>query len=192
MRSRARPPAGRSTDGDRPRRSTASSSSSTPVAAGPMTSPLPPEPSTRLKTSSSRRDSASARTRGVLQVHRLDVAQDGVLAQVVLDHGRHVGVDELVVGHAVAHPVGDGHPAGPGRVDHARAADQRLGPELQRVEVVVVDAPVDDVDGDLSLGGAQEHLGPVAHQVPTLDQVHAHQAGQQARARRRRSCARPA
>ena len=42
--------------------SSASSSSSAPVAAGPMTSPLPPEPSTRLKTSSSRRPNASLRT----------------------------------------------------------------------------------------------------------------------------------
>ena len=103
----------------------------------------------------------------------------GLLAQVVPDHGRDVGVDQLVVGHAVADRVGDGDPAGPGRVEHARAADQRLGPELQGVEVVVVDAAVDDVHRHLTLGGAQEHLGAVADQVPTLDQVHAHEAGQQ-------------
>ena len=47
------------------------------------------------------------------QVHRLDVLQDRILAQVVADHGRHVGVDELVVGHPVAHAVGDRHPSGP-------------------------------------------------------------------------------
>ena len=117
--------------------------------------------------------------RVVHQVHGLDVLEDRVLAQVVADHGRHVGVDELVVGHAVAHAVGDGHPAGPGRVDDARAAHQRLGPELQRVEVVVVDAPVDHVDRHLALGGAQEDVGAVAHQVAALDQVHAHEAGQQ-------------
>ena len=159
--------------------SSASSSSSAPVAAGPMTRPLPPEPSTRLNTSSPRRARASLRTRVVDQVHRLDVVQDRVLAQVVADHGRHVGVDELVVGHAVAHAVGDRHPARPRRVDDAGAAHQRLGPELQRVEVVVVDAPVDHVHRHLALGRAQEDVGAVAHEVPALHQVHAHQAGQQ-------------
>ena len=113
------------------------------------------------------------------QVHRLDVVQDRVLAQVVADHGRDVGVDELVVGHAVAHAVGDRHPAGPRRVDDARAAHQRLGAELQRVEVLVVDAAVDHVHRHLALGGAQEDVGAVADEVAPLHQVHAHEAGQQ-------------
>ena len=159
--------------------SRANSSSSAPVAAGPMTRPLPPEPSTRLKTSSSRRASASLRTAVVLEVHGLDVLEDGILAQVVADHGRHVGVDELVVGHAVADAVGDGDPAGPSCVDDARTSDERVGAELQWVEVVVVDAAVDDVDGHLTLGRAQEDVGAVAHQVAPLDQVDPHEAGQQ-------------
>ena len=68
---------------------------------------------------------------------------------------------------------------GPGRVDDARAAHQRLGTELERIEVVVVDAPVDHVDRDLALGRAQEDVGAVADEVPALDQVDAHEAGQQ-------------
>ena len=115
----------------------------------------------------------------VHQVHRLDVLQDRVLAQVVADHGRHVGVDELVVGHAVPHPVGDRHPSGPRRVDDARTAHQRLGAELQRVEILVVDAAVDHVHRDLALGGAEEDVGAVADEVAALHQVHAHEAGQQ-------------
>ena len=158
--------------------SSASSSSSAPVAAGPMTRPLPPEPSTRLNTSSSRRARASCARRCPPGAWSRRSA-GSVLAQVVADHGRHVGVDELVVGHAVAHAVGDGHPPGPGGVDHARAADEGLGTELQRVEVVVVDAPVDHVHRDLALGRAQEDVGAVADQVTALDQVHAHEAGQQ-------------
>ena len=34
---------------------------------------------------------------------------------------------------------------GPGRVDDARAADDRVGAELQRVQEIVVHPPVDDV-----------------------------------------------
>ena len=37
----------------------------------------------------------------------VDVAEHGRLAEVVLDQVGHVAVDELVVGHAVAHGVGD-------------------------------------------------------------------------------------
>ena len=58
-------------------------------------------------------------------------------------------------------------------------AHQRLGAELQRVEVLVVDTPVDHVHRDLALGGAQEDVGAVAHEVAPLHQVHAHEAGQQ-------------
>ena len=117
--------------------------------------------------------------RVVHQVHRLDVLQDRVLTQVVADHGRHVGVDELVVGHPVAQPVGDRHPTRPRRVHDARAAHQRLGTKLQRVEILVVDAAVDHVHRHLALGGAQEDVGAVAHEVAPLHQVHAHEAGQQ-------------
>ena len=117
--------------------------------------------------------------RRVHEVHRLDVLQDRVFAEVVPDHVGDVGVDELVVGHAVAHGVGDGDPSGPGRVDDAGAADQGLGAELRGVEEVVVDPAIDDMDRDFALGGAQEHLGAVADQVASLDQVHAHEAGQQ-------------
>ena len=82
---------------------------------------------------------------GIVEPVRLDVGQDRRLAEVVLDQRRDVGVDQLVVGHAVADRVGDGDVAGPGRVQDARAADDRVGPELHRVEEVVVDPPVDDV-----------------------------------------------
>ena len=58
-------------------------------------------------------------------------------------------------------------------------ADQRLGPELQGIDVVVVDPPVDDVHRHLAVGGAQEDVGAMADQVPPFHQVDAHQSGQQ-------------
>ena len=41
---------------------------------------------------------------------RRHVRQDRILALVIADHVRHVGVDHLVVGHAVARRVGQRHP----------------------------------------------------------------------------------
>ena len=159
--------------------SSASSSSSAPGRGRPDHQPLAARAVDPLE------DEVAAAGQRVLadavvhQVHGLDVVQDRILAQVVADHGRHVGVDELVVGHPVAHPVGDRDPPRPRRVDDAGAAHQRLGPELQRVEVLVVDAPVDHVDRHLALGGAEEDVGAVAHEVAALHQVHAHEARQQ-------------
>ena len=63
--------------------------------------------------------------------------------------------------------------------DNSRAADKRLGPELQRVQVLVVDAPIDDMDGHLALGRPQEDVGAMADEVPPLHEVHAHEAGEQ-------------
>ena len=50
----------------------------------------------------------------------LDVGQDRVLAQVVADDLRHVGVNRLVVGDAGAGRVADHHIAGPVGVEQAR------------------------------------------------------------------------
>ena len=68
-----------------------------------------------------------------------------LLAEVVADQVGQVGVDELVVGDAVADRVGDRHVAGARGVHQARAAEQRVGAEVHRVEELVVDPAVDHV-----------------------------------------------
>ena len=109
----------------------------------------------------------------------VDVGQQRLLAEVVLDDRRHVGVDELVVADAVAHGAGDHDVACAGGVEDPGHAEHRVGLELHRVEVVVVDAPVDDVDLTLALGGAHVDGVVAAEQVAALDQFHAHLPGQQ-------------
>ena len=52
-------------------------------------------------------------------------------------------------------------------------------PEVHRVEEVVVDAPVDDVDLAVALGGAHVDGVVAAEQVTALDQLDAHLPGQQ-------------
>ena len=149
------------------------------LATGPMTMPLPPEPSTGLNTSASMRAERPLAHFGVLEPVRLDVGEDRHLAEVVLDHRRHVRVDRLVVGDAVAGRVRDGHVAGSCGVEDARAPEHRLGAEVHRVEEVVVDPPVDDVDPLLAAGRA--HVDPLVatHEVATLDQLDAHLAGEE-------------
>ena len=50
---------------------------------------------------------------------------------------------------------------------------------MQRVEVLVVDAPVDDVDRALALRRAHPHPVAAADEVAALDQLDAHQPGEQ-------------
>ena len=116
---------------------------------------------------------------GVTAAPGVDVAQHRLLVEVVADQVGQVGVDELVVGHAVADRVGQGHVARPGGVDHAGAAEHRVGAEVHRVEELVVDAAVDHVHRLQALGGAHHHATAPALQVAPLDQLHAHRAGQQ-------------
>ncbi len=61
----------------------------------------------------------------------------------------------------------------------ARDADQRVRAEVQRVEEVVVEPPVDHVDRGLPPGGAHPYPVAGADQVAALDQLDAHQPGQQ-------------
>ncbi len=109
----------------------------------------------------------------------LGVGQHRLLAQVVADQVGHPGVEQLVVGDPVADRVGDGHPAGARGVEHAGAADHRVRPEVHRVEELVVDAAVDDVDALLAVRRPHADLVAGADQVAALDQLDAHLAGQQ-------------
>ena len=68
---------------------------------------------------------------------------------------------------------------GPGGVDQAGAAEHRVGPEVHRVEELVVDPAVDDVHRLEPVGGPHHHPAAPAHQVAALDQLDAHRPGQQ-------------
>jgi hypothetical protein len=70
----------------------------------------------------------------------------GSSIEVVLDDLRHEGVDHLVVGHAGARGVGDADIAGASRRASGRARPTRNPAEGFRIEEVVVDAPIDDID----------------------------------------------
>ena len=102
-----------------------------------------------------------------------------LLGEVVADDVGQVGVDELVVGDAVADRVGQRDVAGAGGVDQAGAAEHRVGAEVHRVEELVVDAAVDHVHRRQALRRTHHHAAAPALEVAALDELDAHGAGEQ-------------
>ena len=109
----------------------------------------------------------------------VDIGQQRLLAEVVIDDGGHVGVDQLVVADAVADRAGDHHVARPRSIDDAGHPEYRVGAELHGIEVVVVDAPVDHIDLTVALGGAHVDNVVAAEKVRPLDEFHTHLPGEQ-------------
>jgi hypothetical protein len=67
-------------------------------------------------------------------------------------------------------------PSGAIGVEQAGRAQGRIPPEGQRVDEVVVDAAIDDVDPAQAGGRAHEHMVVMDDQVATFDQRHTHQS----------------
>lgn len=109
----------------------------------------------------------------------LHVGENRFLGEVVADEVGDVGVEELVVGDPVADRVRECDVPGLGGVHDARAADHRVGAEVQRVEEVVVEPPVYDMDGHLAARGPHPHPVVAAGEVVPHHQLHAHQPGEQ-------------
>ena len=109
-----------------------------------------------------------------VQLEGRDVVQHRFLRQVIADHVGHVRIDRLVVGHPGADRVGERDAAPAVGGEEAGDAQHRVAAERERVEEIVVDAPVDHVH---ALGAARRlHVDRiVAHeQVLALDQFDAH------------------
>ena len=85
-------------------------------------------------------------TLGIAAEMRFDVGNDRFLAQVVADDFGDVGVDAFIVRHAGAGRIHQRDIAAFIGVHDSRHAKQRVLAKYDRVEEVVVDAPVDDVD----------------------------------------------
>ena len=69
-------------------------------------------------------------------------------------------------------------PPDPVGVDQPGHPDQRVGAAVERVDEVVVDAPVDDMHRLQAPRGAHEHAILVHHQITAFHQLHAHLLGQ--------------
>ena len=96
--------------------------------------------------------------------------QNGLLIHVVAYHIGNVGIDAFVVGDARAGCVNQGHVAEFVRVQQAGHAKKGIRTKDQRIEKVVVDTPVDDVDTPEAGCGAHVDK-PVVHQeISAFDQ----------------------
>ena len=115
----------------------------------------------------------------VFEAPSVDVFEDWFFAEVIADEVGQVGVHELVVGDTVADRVGNGDVAEAGREHEARGAQHRVGPKLQRVQKLVVNATVDHIDAHRTCGRSHPHPATRAEQVATFDQLDAHQAREQ-------------
>ena len=109
----------------------------------------------------------------------LHVRQDLVLAEVVLDDGRHVGVDRFVVGHTGADGVREGHPAHAVRGEESGYTEERIAPKGQRIQEVVIDPPVDHIHALAAAGRAHVDGRVVHEQVGALHHLDAHGLGQE-------------
>ena len=107
------------------------------------------------------------------------IGQHRLLAQVVADEVGDLRVQRLVVGYPVAHGVGQGDVAGPGGVEDPGATEQRTRLELERVQELVVHAPVYDVHPLLARSRAHVDDPVATYEVTPFDQGHAHLAGQE-------------
>jgi hypothetical protein len=107
------------------------------------------------------------------------VLEQRLLAQVEADHLRHVGIDRLVVRDPRADGVRERHVARAIGLEEPGHAQHRVGPEHLGIQVVVVDAPVDDVDPPRPAG--RPHVDDaVAHEeIGALDQLHPHLVGEE-------------
>ena len=74
------------------------------------------------------------------------VLEDRLLAEIEADHRGHVGIDRLVVGDAGADRVRERDIAGAIGVEEAGRAEDRIRPEGQGIDEIVVDPAIDDID----------------------------------------------
>ena len=88
--------------------------------------------------------------------------EDGLFAEIVLNHLRHEVVDGLVVGRAVTGSIDDGHIAGtvggqePGHTNHG------VGVEGERIEELVGETAVDHAH-TVTLAGVIQEIDLVVH-----------------------------
>ena len=119
------------------------------------------------------REDVAAR-RVVLEQVGGNVVEDRLLAQVEADHLGNVVIDRLVVGDPGPDRVGDRHRPRPIGADEAGNAEQRVRAELERIDVVIVEAAVDRMHALQAGGGAHVADGVAHDQVGRLDELDAH------------------
>ena len=106
----------------------------------------------------------------------LDIRQDRILTKVKFDHRRHIVVGHFVVGDARAKRIAEVHIALAVSVDDAGNAEHGVLAENGRVQKIIIDTAVDDIDLFEPLGGFHVNAGVLHHKVLTHHDFDAHRA----------------
>jgi len=105
---------------------------------------------------------------------RGDVWKNRVFVQVIADDFRDVSVDRFVVGDAGADGISESDVPGTVGVEETGHAKCRIRAEAERIEEVVIDSAVDDVDAAQARGGAHIDDVVVREEVAALDELDSH------------------
>ena len=103
-----------------------------------------------------------------------NVQQNGLFAQIKANHVRHVRVHRLVVGHASARRIANGHIACCISLHQTGTAQGGVGPEDTRVQKIVVHPAVNHIHLLQALRGGHVQKIVFDNQILALDQFDAH------------------
>ena len=102
------------------------------------------------------------------------VLEDRVLVEIIFDHVRHEIIHHLVVGDARADGIGERNISRAIRVNKPGHAQHRIFSENRRVEKIIVNAPVNDVNRLQTFRRAHEHARIAHEQIAAFDNFNAH------------------
>ena len=117
---------------------------------------------------------------GLAAPPRRHIGQQRLLTRIKLHNLGHIAVQRLVIGNAGARRVGDGDAPGAIDVEDAGDAQHRIGPEIQRIKIVVVNAAIDDVDRLVAARRAHRDAPVDDAQIAPFDQFNPHLVRQKA------------
>ena len=105
---------------------------------------------------------------------RRNIRQDRLLTEVKINHVRNVRVDRLVVCNASADRIRQRDLAGPIYGQQSGHAQRRVWSERTRIEKIVIDAAIDDVDPLRTARGAHKDVVVLHKQILPFDQFDTH------------------
>ena len=107
------------------------------------------------------------------------VLQYRLFASIKLHDIRHIAIYGLVIGNPGARRIGNGDPARAIHIHDARYTQRAVGVEIQRVQIVVIDPPIQHINWFIAARGAHRHPAINHPQIMPLDQFHAHFVGKE-------------
>src|SRR6266702_2896252 len=112
----------------------------------------------------------------VAQQIGLDVWQDRLFTEVVANDGGDISVDGLIVGYPRANGISQCNISGAVRIQQAGYSQCRARFKGERIKVVIINTPVDDINAPQTSGRAHINNVIMHEQIAPLNQFDAHLA----------------